>query len=135
MAVHTNVQTLLHNAVVLNGIKSLTLDKTIDPLLSQADGARGDSVVGDLGSSFDVSMEFEANDSPNLGVREGRPGFANKGVLTWKTQLDSNAGTVKTYILTNVVLGAWGLSTDQANPNGETLGGRTQSPADTLSVA
>ena len=132
MSVQTNVQSVLHNAVPIIGVKTVTVDKTVDPLLSQADGARGDSVVGDLGTGYVVSLEAE---SDGLGVREGQTGFANKGSFVFKTQLDSNTATLKTYTLTNVVLGAWGVSTDQANPNGETLGGRSQSPADTLSVA
>ena len=129
---HTNVESITHNAIPLTGIKSVTLDRTTDPLLSQADGARGDSVVGDLGTNFDVSLEFE---SGGANANEGRVGFGQKGNLVFKTQLDSNPVTLKTYTVTNVVLGTWGVSTDQANPNGETLGGRTQTPADDLTIS
>jgi len=131
MAVHTNVEAVTHKAVPVVGVKSITVDRTTDPLLSQADGARGDEVVGDLGTNFDVSLEMEADGTL---AREALVGFANEGDLIFKSQLDSNSATLKTYTVTNVVLGTWGISSDQANPNGETLGGRTKDSADTISV-
>jgi len=128
----TNVEAVKHGIVDIFGVKSITLDKVIDPLLSQADGARGDSVVGDLGIRFDVTIETE---SDGADTREGQTGFDNIASLVFKTQLDSTPATLKTYTVTNVWLGNWGVSTDQANPNGETVSGRTKSPADDLTIS
>jgi len=132
MARHTNVEAVKHGAVDIFNVKSITLDKVIDPLLGQSDGARGDSVIGDLGTRFDVAIEAE---SDGLSAREGQTGFDNIGTLVFKTQLDSAPATLRTYTVTNVWLGAWGISSDQANPNGETVGGRTKTPADALTIS
>lgn len=131
MATHTNVQDVVHDGTPIVNVKSITLDKVIEPLLSQSDGARGDTVVGDLGTRYDVTIEAE---SDGLSVREGQTGFGNIGTLVFKTQLDSVAATLKTYTVTNVWLGNWGVSSDQANPNGETVSGRTKAPADDLTI-
>ena len=129
---YTNVEAVKHGLVDIFGVKSITLTKVIEPLLSQADGARGDTVVGDLGTRFDITIEVE---SDGENTREGQAGFTNIAALVFKTQLDSTPATVKTYTISNVWLGNWEVSTDQANPNGESVSGRTKAPADNLTIS
>ena len=129
-AVYTNVTSCTHTTAI-NNVKSVSVTATKTPLEEQSDGARSPSVVGDLANGIEVSIEC----SDTGADMDARLGFANKADLVFTTQLDSAPATVKTHTIKNVVLLTCALSTNQDNPNGITLTGRTVGPTDTWSIA
>ena len=132
MATYTNVEGVLWGAIPLPGAKSITIEKTIARLDSQADGARGKTMVGELATSFTFSVELESNgEVPELATVFG---LTLKDTLTFEEQLDSAAGTTKTHTVTNLVALKCGLSTAQDNPNGVTVSGESYSTNSVWSI-
>jgi len=131
MATYTNVQDVTHDANSLSGVKSVTVNENQEWLLSQADGARQQAIVGELGKVAEVSLEFEDEGS----ALNARLGVANEGDLVFKAQLDSDKSSLKTWTVTDVVFNTWGYSSDQGAPNSQSLGGRTKDEDDTITVA
>ena len=131
MAVYTNVEQVTHDAVAINNVRSVSVDVSKPPLLSQSDGKRADSVVGDLGQAIGVTVEIE-DDGVDYTAFIGK---ANEGDLVFKTQLDSAPATFKTITITDVVFASFSQSTDQAAPNTITLTGRAADQDDTYSIA
>jgi hypothetical protein len=129
-ATYTNITACTFTTAIPN-VKSITVTQTKTPLEEQSDGARSPSIVGDLANGIEVSIEVSDTGASLVG----RLGFANKASLVFTTQLDSAPATVKTHTITNVVLLTVALSTNQDNPNGYTITGRTTAPADTWSIA
>ncbi len=132
MATYTNVTSCSHKGVTLTGVKSVTWNREITPVISQADGDRTGTVVGDGANAISVTIELEHQ---GTDPQAANLGLANKGNLVWTTQLVGTPGTVKTHTITDVVLTGIAESTDQANPNGQTLTGRCVDGADTYSIA
>jgi len=131
MATYTNVQDVTHDGNSLSGVKSITVNENQEWLLSQADGARQQAIVGELGKIAEISLEFEDEGA----AYNAYLGVANEGDLVWKAQLDSDKSTLKTWTATDVVLNSWGYSSDQGAPNSQTLSGRTKDESDTITVA
>ena len=129
-AVYTNITSCTFTTAIPN-VKSISVTQAKTPLEEQSDGARAPSIVGDLANGIEVSIEC----SDTGALLGSRLGLANKASLVFVTQLDSAPATVKTHTITNVVLLTCALSTNQDNPNGWTITGRTQAPSDAWSVA
>jgi len=130
-AVYTNVEQCTHDSVALNNVKSVTVSSEVPHLVGMSDGKRSDQVIGDLGHVITVTVELEDTGAS----MEGFLGKANEGDLVFKTQLESSAGTFKTHTITHVVFSNASTSTDQANPGGISLTGRTADEDDTHTLA
>jgi len=116
-AIYTNVSEAKHKTTVINNVKSVTANEELNLLLSQADGARGQVAVGELENTFAITVEAEET----AQILAGIVGFVNRGTFTWKAQLETAPGTVKTFTITNTIVTGISRSTDQANPNGVTI--------------
>jgi hypothetical protein len=134
-AVYTNITSVTHNSVAIANVKSITVTQTKTPLEEQSDGARAPSIVGDLANGIEVSIEVSDTGALSTSHSPARLGFAYKSSLVFTTQLDSAPATVKTHTITNIVLLTSAFSSNQDNPNGYTISGRTAAPADTWSIA
>ena len=130
-AVYTNVTSATHDSIALNNVKSVTVSSEVPHLVSKSDGKRSDAVVGDLGHIINVTVECE-----DTGVSfEGFLGKANEGDFVFTAQLDSAKTTVKIHTITDVVFSTADTSTDQGNPGGISLSGRTADEDDTHTIA
>jgi len=120
MAKFTNVQAVTHKAVAITAVKSVSVNQEINPLESQADGARGPETIGELNTTFAITVEVE-----DEGVEfDTIIGFANRGDFVYKTTKDDDAAIVKIHTITNIEFLGISRSTDQANPGGVSLTGR-----------
>lgn len=130
MAVSTNVQDCAHK-VALTGVKSVQWNREITPIISQADGDRTGTIVGDGANLISVTVEIEHQGSD----LESCLGLANKASLVWKSQDAGAPATLVTHTITDVVMTGIAEATDQANPNSVTLTGRCENGADTYSIS
>ena len=119
-AIYTNVTVASQKGVAISNVKSVTANEELNLLESQADGARGPVAVGELANTFAITVEADetAQDFSNLF------GFSNKGDFVWRASLDATPATEKIFTITNIVFTGVARSTDQANPNGNSLTGR-----------
>jgi len=131
MAVFTNVENVAHGLTPIAGVKSVSYDRTVTPIMSMADGARGNTIVGDGANEITVTIEVESQGDELQALI----GLANKASLTFDVQQAGDSGATSTVTITDVVFLGTSVSTDQANPNGLTLTGQTEAPADTITIA
>lgn len=131
MPTFTNIENVSHGATALVGVKSVTIDDSREFLFSQADGRRQQDIVGTLGKTITVSLEFEDNDQ-NL---DAELGIAKVGDLTFDIQQDSDQGITKVVTVTSVIFNEWNYSSAQDAPNSVTLAGRTENETDSVSIA
>ena len=130
MPTYTNVQGVTLDTVSVPGAKSISTEETINRLDSQADGARGPTMVGELYTGITASIECEDN-----GTRPAISGLTNAGSLVYDVQLDSAAGTTLTHTITNMVNLGTSYSTNQDNPNGVTYACESKGTDSVWSIA